>query len=154
MTSVLLRETLLDHARHPRNRVENPGAVIRRREENPLCGDAVTVYAEVSPSASGPAQGVISRVSFTGYGCVISQAAASLLTEAVTGRTFGDIARLEREDMEVLLGGAMSASRVKCAMLALVALQRGIEELVARVAAGELDSLGLERRSDPLRKKS
>jgi len=119
--SLLTREELLDHVKHPRNRGELPGADVVREEANPLCGDVVTIYAALRES------NLVSRCSFLGSGCIISQAAASILTEYAGGKTFSDIQRMGREDMEALLGGKVSPSRVKCAMLPLVALKRGME---------------------------
>lgn len=117
--SVLTRVELLDHARHPRNRGELPNAVLVQEEVNPLCGDAVTVYAQLERSR-------VSRVTFTGDGCIISQAAASMLTEHVHGKAVEDVLRMGREDVEGLLGGQLSPSRVKCGLLALIALKNGI----------------------------
>lgn len=150
--SVLTRAELLDHARHPRNRGELPDAEIVQTEDNPLCGDVVTIYATVrrpeqregpqpitgrDPSSPEPAlersegapqdDAVLDRVGFTGSGCIISQAAASLLTERAVGNSHRDIAQMGRADMETLIGGALSPSRVKCALLPLIALQKGLE---------------------------
>jgi nitrogen fixation NifU-like protein len=124
--NILAQEEVLDHAKHPRNLGELPGAAIRYHDENPLCGDAVTVFADVL-EATGE-QPSVGRMTFTGHGCVISQAAASLLSEHVVGKPFGEIERLERAQIEQLLGSSVSVSRVKCAMLSLVALKRGIAQ--------------------------
>lgn len=151
--SVLTRTELLDHAKHPRNRGELPDADIVQEESNPLCGDVVTIYAtfrhpehsegsrplkDQGPSSPEPAlerneeapqaDTVIDRVGFTGSGCIISQAAGSLLTEHVQGTSMADVQRMERTDIEALIGGILSPSRVKCAMLPLVALQNGIRK--------------------------
>jgi nitrogen fixation NifU-like protein len=68
----------------------------------------------------------IDCVSFTATGCIISQAAASMLSEAVVGKSAGEIRTMERADMEKLLGATLSPSRVKCAMLPLIALKNGL----------------------------
>jgi len=119
--NVLARAELLDHARNPRNRGVLEGADIVHEEVNPLCGDVVTMYASVSRPHDS-----LTGISFQGRGCIISQAAASMLTESVRGKTAEEALRLEREDVERMLGGGVSPSRVKCAMLALVALKKGI----------------------------
>ena len=74
------REILLDHFEHPRNRRELEDADIHEHIDNPLCGDVVTVYAKVQ-------DGSFEEVSFTGRGCSISQASASMLTEQLTGKS-------------------------------------------------------------------
>lgn len=141
--SALARAELLDHAKHPRNKREMPDADIVQEEANPLCGDVVTMYAtfrhpersEGSPSLSSrdPASPaapqddtVIDHVGFTGSGCIISQAAASMLSEVVTGKSVTEIEAMERKDVEALLGATLSPSRVKCAMLPLIALKNGL----------------------------
>lgn len=137
--SVLTRAELLDHAKHPRNRGELHDANLVQEEVNPLCGDAVKIFAVIaSPSTQlgvneakrSPRHGArIARMTFTGSGCLISQAAASMLSEAVVSKSVADIEAMERADIEALLGGAVSPSRLKCAMLPLVALKNGLQSL-------------------------
>jgi nitrogen fixation NifU-like protein len=83
----LYQTVILDHNRSPRNFHRPEGANREARGHNPLCGDRVTVYARVE-------DGVIADAGFTGSGCAISTAAASLMTEAVKGRTVEDVAKL------------------------------------------------------------
>lgn len=120
--TLLARTELLEHAKHPKNRGAFDAPVVQE-EANPLCGDIVTVYAALDTASDHPR---LTRLSFTGHGCLISQAAASLLTEHAVGKSVEEILQMERADMERLLGGALSPSRVKCAMLALIALKRGL----------------------------
>ncbi len=124
---VLVRAELLDHAKHPRNRGPLPDAGVVQEEINPLCGDVVTIYATIDPTSYQ-----LPATSFTGSGCIISQAAASMLTEYVLGKSVDEVLRMERADMEALIGGTLSPSRVKCAMLPLVALKKGIERHAQR----------------------
>lgn len=124
--SVLTRAELLDHARHPRNRGELQGADIVQEEVNPLCGDAVTVYANVYRDVV-PTGCTLQAMRCTGSGCILSQASASMLSECVVGKALTDIEHLERADVETLLGAIVSPSRVKCVMLPLIALKKGIE---------------------------
>ena len=74
----LYKEILLDHFRRPRNRRELEDADIHEHLDNPLCGDQVTVYANLR-------DGGVAKVAFTGRGCSISQASASMLTEHLAG---------------------------------------------------------------------
>lgn len=129
--SLLTRAELLDHARHPRNRGELHDADVVQTEDNPLCGDVVTVYVKLKTEsrkqqATDSTSYKLQATSFTGSGCIISQAAASVLSEEVVGKSVTDIQRMQRADMEALLGGSLSPSRVKCAMLPLLALKRGL----------------------------
>ncbi len=126
--SVFAREDLLDHAKHPRNRGELPDADAVRNEVNPLCGDDVTVYVKYEGQGTrDKGRGtIVERMTFTGHGCIISQAAASKVSEDVAGKTVEGIRHLDRAGVEELLGGTLSPSRVKCALLPLVALQRAL----------------------------
>jgi nitrogen fixation NifU-like protein len=80
----LYQELILDHNRQPRNRrpIDSPGHVAEGY--NPLCGDRVTVYLDVEG-------GRVADASFTGKGCAISTAAASMMTEAVRGKTLAEV---------------------------------------------------------------
>lgn len=127
--SVLTRAELLDHAKHPRNRGELPDADIVQEESNPLCGDVVTVYIRLERAGRSSTRCTLQATSFLGSGCLISQAASSMLTEHVVGKTADEIFRMGREDMEQLFGGAVSPARVKCAMLPLIALKNGLARL-------------------------
>jgi nitrogen fixation protein NifU and related proteins len=83
----LYQEVILDHNRRPRNFGPLPGADRRAEGHNPLCGDQVAVYLKLDGD-------VIQDVSFEGSGCAISTASASLMTEAVKGRTVEEARRL------------------------------------------------------------
>ncbi|HWP99978.1 MAG TPA: SUF system NifU family Fe-S cluster assembly protein [Vicinamibacterales bacterium] len=126
--SELYQEVILDHNRQPRNFRALPGANRRAEGFNPLCGDRLTVYLVV-------ADGVIADIGFVGSGCAISKASASLMTEAVKGRSVDEAEALfERfhrmvtappdapvEDLgklNALAGVREFPVRVKCASLA------------------------------------
>lgn len=76
----LYQETILDHSKRPRNFREIPDATAKAVGHNPLCGDRVTVYLRLD-------DGKIADVGFVGQGCAISKASASLMTDAVKGKT-------------------------------------------------------------------
>ena len=124
--SALTRSEVLDHAKYPRNRGVLPGAAVVREEVNPLCGDVVTMYATFAASGD-QTHPAVQAASFDGHGCLLTVAAASMLTERVAGLPCTDILRMGREDMEALLGGEVSPSRVKCVLLPLIALKKGIQ---------------------------
>ena len=115
----LYRENILDHYKHPRNKgtLEQPD--ITFEDSNPLCGDELRMDFQVR-------DGRIADVKFSGKGCSISQAAASMLTERIKGRTVEEVKRLSREDILEDLGIELGPVRLKCALLALKVLKGGI----------------------------
>ena len=79
----LYKEVILDHYKNPRNKRPLPDAELSCSRNNPLCGDEITVYAHLE-------DGVVADVGFQGQGCSISQASASMMTEAVAGKRVGE----------------------------------------------------------------
>jgi nitrogen fixation protein NifU and related proteins len=119
-SSIIAREELLDHARSSPHRAAMDNASATREEYNPLCGDRVKVYVKMNEKR------VITSMTFEGSGCVISQAASSLVAEHIQGKQVDEIEKLGRQDIEMLVGGPLSPARVKCGMLPLVALKRAL----------------------------
>jgi nitrogen fixation protein NifU and related proteins len=115
----LYHETLMDHYQHPRNvgHLEQPD--FSSEEVNPSCGDRIHFEGKINKE-------VITKIAFTGYGCVISQAAASMLSEHVINKTINQVIAMNKEDMLKLLGVELGPMRVRCAMLPLQALQQGL----------------------------
>jgi len=146
----LYKEVILDHYKNPRNKRPLPDAELSCSANNPLCGDEITVNAHV-------ADGRVAEVTFEGSGCSISQASASMLTEAVTGKTVeeaeslaadvrsmlaGDIEPTEEEfgDLVALKGVVKYPVRIKCAVLSWDVLQDalgGASDGSAASATGE-----------------
>jgi nitrogen fixation protein NifU and related proteins len=134
MMQDLHKEIVLDHYRRPRNRSELPDADLEEHLLNPLCGDEVTVYAKLQ-------DGRVTEVSFTGRGCVISQASASMLTERLTGKNLEEAEAEITAFLEMMRAGenevlgeltALKAiitapNRIRCATLAWTAFQTGLE---------------------------
>ncbi|MBI3540292.1 MAG: SUF system NifU family Fe-S cluster assembly protein [Candidatus Eisenbacteria bacterium] len=114
----LYREHILDHYQHPRNRgtLERPD--ITYEDTNPLCGDRIRMDLNVR-------DGKIDAVRFSGTGCSISQAAASMLCEAIEGKTLDEAKKISRDDMLELLGIELGPVRLKCGLLALKTLKAG-----------------------------
>lgn len=109
----LFRDHILDHYRHPRchGTLERPDASVE--DANPLCGDKLRMDFRF-------ADGRVAEVRFVGSGCSISQAAASLICEAIEGRPIDEVKALTRQDVLDLLGiDDLGPVRSKCAMLAL-----------------------------------
>jgi nitrogen fixation NifU-like protein len=124
MDDPLYRDEILDHydASPHRGRLDRPD---RRAElENPLCGDTIRLELAIG------ADGRIDRVRFDGDGCVISQAAASLLAGHVEGRGAAEASRMGADEMLRLIGIALTPARLKCGLLAWRALRTALAEEV------------------------
>jgi nitrogen fixation NifU-like protein len=123
----LYQEVIFDHYKRPRNFHKMAGADCCADGHNPLCGDRITVYLKVR-------DGIIEDVAFEGTGCAISTASASLMTEALKGRTTTEAEKMfagfhtmvtqsdpeahpELGKLEVLSGVREFPARVKCATL-------------------------------------
>lgn len=129
MSMDYFREYILDHYRNPRNygTLEHPTA--HAEDSNPLCGDQLAIDLLVEGDQ-------VKEVRFKGRGCAISQAAASMLSEMIEGKTVGEVVKLGKDDVLEALGIPISPARMKCAFLSL------------RVLHGSLALAGLEKPSD------
>ena len=121
----LYRDEILDHYRNPHNfgTLETPTTA--KEGANPLCGDRITLMLAINDD------GVIEDVAFTGRGCAISQASASMLTDEIKGKPLSEIATLGKEDVLKNLGIEISPARMKCAMLSLETLRSAVADRVA-----------------------
>jgi nitrogen fixation NifU-like protein len=113
----LYRDYILDHYKNPRNFGELDGATHRYHDTNPLCGDEITMFLLVDDG------GRVADVHFTGRGCAISQASASILTDEIKGKVLDEVKAIDREHVLGNLGITISPARVKCALLSLKALK-------------------------------
>lgn len=116
----LYQQELMDHYHHPRNRGVVAHAHFSSSALNPSCGDSVAYQGTLNPD------GAIAEIGFTGAGCVISQAAASMLSERVKGLLRHDVMKLDKDAMLALVGIPLGPTRLRCALLALEALQQGM----------------------------
>ncbi len=112
-------EEIRDHYENPNNygELENPD--ISHEEDNPFCGDHIRIDLKIN-------DGIIEDVSFSGYGCTISQASASMLTEEIKGKPLDYVRQLSRDDIVDMLGIPLGPVRIKCATLSLKAVKAGI----------------------------
>jgi nitrogen fixation NifU-like protein len=115
----LLMDVLLDHYRHPHNRGDLPDADIRHAEGNPSCGDQLEIALKTR-------DGQIEEIRFNGKGCIISQAAASILTDMVKGESLESVKKITQEEMLENLLIPIGPMRLKCALLALKVLKAGV----------------------------
>jgi nitrogen fixation protein NifU and related proteins len=113
----LYRELILDHYRNPRNHGLLADADAQAEGQNPLCGDEVTVSVRLGEGD------VIEDVGFEGRGCAISQAATSMLTDLVKGRTAAEVASMPKEELLEEVGIPLTPVRLKCAILGLGVLK-------------------------------
>ena len=119
MTDSLYREAILDHYRNPRNRGMLDPADFSYEDVNPLCGDEIRIDVRTDGER-------VTDVRFSGRGCAISQAAASILMEMVDGQPLDEVKAISREDLLDELGVPISPARMKCAMLGLKVLKAGL----------------------------
>ncbi|HET7045407.1 MAG TPA: SUF system NifU family Fe-S cluster assembly protein [Gaiellaceae bacterium] len=114
----LYREVILDHYKNPRGHgaMDEPDA--EAEGQNPLCGDEVSIYVRFGADGE-----TIDEVKFSGRGCAISQAATSMLTEMVAGRSAAEVAELPKEELLDEVGIPLTPIRLKCAMLGLTTLK-------------------------------
>ncbi len=133
----LYQELILDHYRRPRNKGELPNAGEPVLMKNPLCGDEIGVQVQFDGDK-------VSDVAFSGRGCSISQASASMMTQLVKGKKMEDVEALRSRFREMVMGDAQAAedsslgsaralsgvckfpARVKCALLAWNALETAL----------------------------
>ena len=118
----LYQEKLLDHYKHPRHKGQLEDSTFTIEEYNPSCGDRVTVYGIIK-------NGQIEQLSFTGTGCVISQASTSMLLEDLNGKSVGAVSVMQNDDILKLIGITLGPTRMRCALLGLEALKRGIQDV-------------------------
>ena len=113
----LYRENILDHYKQPHNWGELPAPDLEFEDFNPLCGDELKVQIKVDGDNR------VEELRFSGHGCAISQASASMASDEVIGMPVGDLLKLDREFVLDLLGIDISATRMKCALLSLKVLK-------------------------------
>jgi len=118
------REIILDHYKHPHNfgHIAHPSS--SHTLYNSACGDKITMEITVDKKDK------VTEVKFSGEGCAISQASASLLTDLVLGKTKKEIMKLNSDTIFSLLNTELTASRVKCAVLPLEVLQKAVGSTV------------------------
>ncbi|MNQ94117.1 NifU-like protein [compost metagenome] len=132
----LYRRVIMDHYKTPRNRGKfESGESVTIDLNNPTCGDKISLQMQVE-------EGIVKMAKFTGEGCSISLSSASMMTDAVKGKTIeealkmaddfsglmkGEPVEFEYEDIEALSGVNKFPARIKCATLAWNALRKGIE---------------------------
>jgi nitrogen fixation protein NifU and related proteins len=107
----IYQEHVLDHYEDPYHRGHLPTATHEHEDDNPLCGDQVHVELRIGPD------GKVEEAWFDGEGCCISQASASMLMEAIEGKSVKEVQEFRAEDMLDLFGPRLTPNRQKCCLL-------------------------------------
>jgi len=118
---LLYREELLEVFQNPKNRGEIANPDLEAKLLNPLCGDVVTLQIKLN------GEKVVQKAVFSGNGCAISQASASLLAENIEGKNLEQIRKLKSNDILALVGINPTPARMKCALLSLDVLMKALD---------------------------
>jgi len=117
----IYEQTIIDHFRNSRNKGTLKDPDFATQEYIPSCGDRIALQGIVTKKS-------LSAIRFTGTGCMISQAAASMLTEYALGKSIDELLLLDKNHLLSMLGMQLGPTRLQCALLALHVLQEGIRE--------------------------
>lgn len=114
----LYRDNIIDHYQNPRNygTLEHPD--ISYEDSNPVCGDELRIDLQVK-------DGKVVDARFSGHGCSISQASASMLTEEIIGKSLEEVKQIDKQYLLDMLGIPLGPVRLKCALLSLKVLKAG-----------------------------
>lgn len=115
----LYKQQIMEHYKSPRNKGVIENADIDFHELNPLCGDEIRLTVNLN-------DGKVKDVKFDGIGCAISQSSASLMTEEFKNKDLNELKKISQEDVLKKLGVNVGPGRLKCALLILKTLQRGV----------------------------
>ena len=119
MSSEMYREQIIDLYENPLNRGKLDPHDFSYEEDNPLCGDVIRIDVRLDET------GRVADIAWSGEGCAISQAAASLLTDEIRGLALAEVKAYPKETLLELIGIPLSMQRVKCALLSLKVLKAG-----------------------------
>lgn len=122
--NAFIHEELLDHFKFPRHKkkVHNPDFCTE--EYNPSCGDQICIEGRVE-------NGVLVDLGFSGRGCIISQATASLLLDEIIGKTCTEIMTWSKDEVLSLVGLQLGPNRLRCALLSLHVIQKGLKKFLS-----------------------
>ena len=119
----IYKENILDHYKNPRNFGELEKAEIKESELNPVCGDMIKLFVKLDERKK------VKDVKFKGNGCAISVAATSMLTEELKGKSLEEVKKISKEDIFNMLGIKLGVVRMKCGLLCLNTLNKGIKNM-------------------------
>lgn len=122
MNDMFFQDLVLDHFKYPRHKKTIEGPTFSSGQSNPSCGDKITFEGIIK-------DGVITEIGFSGSGCVISQASASMLAEKCIGKSIDEVLALSKDDITAMLNTTLGPNRLKCALLSLQALKTGLQSV-------------------------
>jgi nitrogen fixation NifU-like protein len=134
MSSDIYKDIILDYYRNPRNFGDLQDPDVRTKDSNPLCGDIIEMQLKIK-------DGRVEDIRFKGKGCAISQAAASMLTEVIKGKTLDEVKAMGKPDVLELLGIDPGPTRIKCALLGLKVLKLGVYGYLGQAITEEVKQL-------------
>ncbi|MGD0688410.1 MAG: Fe-S cluster assembly sulfur transfer protein SufU [Candidatus Bathyarchaeia archaeon] len=134
MSSEIYKDIILDYYRNPRNFGDLQDPDVRAKDSNPLCGDIIEMQLKIK-------DGKVDDIRFKGKGCAISQASASMLTEAVKGKTLDEIKAMGKPNVLELLGIDPGPTRIKCALLGLKVLKLSVYGYLGQAVTDEVKQL-------------
>ncbi len=117
----LFSEEILYLNKNPNHKKIMQDANVKYSDENPSCGDSITIFAKVDKTKK-----IVEEISWSGKGCAISQASAELLCEELSGKKIREIMKINPKKITEMLGLELGVVRIKCAMLPAAALKKGI----------------------------
>jgi len=120
--SDLYRDLILDHWKNPHNFGKLKKPTVEIKEANPLCGDDIELQIVVKKEK-------ITDVKFSGEGCALSQAGASILTDILKGKSLSQVKRITEEKFLKILGIRPNPARLKCVLLSFVAWQKALKQI-------------------------
>ncbi len=113
----IYQQNILDYYKHPRYHREVTGSTNHGEASNPLCGDRIEFWLKLDG-------GKVAEVGWGGEGCVLSQAAASMLAESLHSKTLAEVQRVSKDDLLAMVAVTLGPNRLKCVLLPLDALQK------------------------------
>ena len=122
MNQEQIMEMVFDHYENPRNYGEIESASVAHEGGNPGCGDILRIYLKIDPN------GVIEQISFSGEGCMLSQAGASIVLEGIQGKTVDEIDAIPAGIVLEMLGKKLVSTRPDCARLGFNTLKKAIKK--------------------------
>ncbi|MGA2789379.1 MAG: Fe-S cluster assembly sulfur transfer protein SufU [Candidatus Bathyarchaeia archaeon] len=134
MSSEIYKDIILDYYRNPRNFGDLPEPDVRAKDSNPVCGDIIEMQLKIK-------DGKVDDIRFKGKGCAISQASASMLTEAVKGKTLDEIKTMGKSSVLELIGIDPGPTRIKCALLGLKVLKLSVYGYLGQAVTDEVRQL-------------
>lgn len=130
----MYKEIILDYWKNPKNfgKIENPA--VTYKDSNPSCGDTIQIDMNINGTKT------IENIKFHGNGCIISQAAAAMLTEHVKGKKIEEAKDITKQKVLEMLGIPISGIRIKCALLSLKVFKYGLYSYLGRNVEEDYDT--------------